>query len=174
MDIVLRPLHPLDSLDELTELLHAAYGEHAAAGRQFFASYQTSDDTRRRVARGECWVAYHDDALVGTVTVAAPYAFPDGYPALARTATFYQLAVLPTYQRRGLGERLLDLAESQVRAAGLSEIAIDTSDRATDLIEWYVRRGYRAVGRWKWSVTNYDSVVLGKHLEATDSPQLSC
>ena len=86
-----------DSVDRLTDLLRKAYAEHAAAGRRFFASYQSADDTRRRVRSGECWVAVVDDAgqdhelsvgrsaqrgpqrwYVGTVTVTGPGGFAEG------------------------------------------------------------------------------------------------
>jgi hypothetical protein len=41
---------------------------------------------------------------------------------------------------------------------------IDTSDQATRLIAWYEKRGYFVLGRWRWEVTNYESIVLAKSL----------
>ncbi|WP_329095344.1 hypothetical protein [Streptomyces sp. NBC_01439] len=60
-------------MEELTALLHRAYADHAAAGRVFFASYQSPRDTRHRLGKGERWVATEDGALIGTVTVSAPH-----------------------------------------------------------------------------------------------------
>jgi GNAT superfamily N-acetyltransferase len=161
---VLRRFGPLDSLEGLTALLHQSYAAHAAAGRRFVASHQSLGDTRRRIARGECWLASDGQDIIGTVTVVAPCAFPPGYPAPDPAGTFYQLAVLPTHQGRGLGGRLLEWAEARVRALGPSAVAIDTSATAADLIAWYARRGYAPSGVWKWDVTNDESLVLIKHL----------
>jgi ribosomal protein S18 acetylase RimI-like enzyme len=163
-ELTVRLLAPSDSLAELTALLHAAYAAHAAAGRNFFASYQSVDDTRNRVARGECWLALDRDVIVGTVTITVPFAAPPGYSAGPHAGTFYQLAVLPDYGGRGLGGRLLALAEQRIEELGAREVVIDTSGLATDLLAWYERRGYTAAGRWRWSVTNYESVVLRKVL----------
>jgi ribosomal protein S18 acetylase RimI-like enzyme len=159
-----RLFKPADSLQQLTDLLYQAYAEHAAAGRRFFASYQTPADTQRRIAKGECWLAFDDQGLVGTVTVVAPYTFPSGYPAGPDAGTFYQLAVLPAHQRRGLGDSLLRLAEKRILEAGVPTAVIDTSDQAATLIAWYEKRGYSVHGRWRWEVTNYESIVLAKSL----------
>ncbi|GAA1225619.1 hypothetical protein GCM10009665_15090 [Kitasatospora nipponensis] len=82
-------------MEQLTRLLHRAYADHAAAGRAFFASYQSVQDTAYRLGRGECWVAFQGDAMVATVTVAAPFAAPGVYPAPAGAGSFWQLAVEP-------------------------------------------------------------------------------
>ena len=154
-----------DSIEELTSLLHDAYADHAAAGRRFFASYQTAADTARRIARGECWITLDGTTLVGTVTIVAPYSFPTGYPAPEGTGTFYQLAVRPDRQCAGLGSNLVEFAERRTRELGGTAVTIDTSIRATELLDWYRRRGYRERGHWKWDVTNYESIVLSKDLK---------
>ncbi|MER6769718.1 N-acetyltransferase [Streptomyces bacillaris] len=153
-----------DSVARLTRLLHRAYSGHAAEGRVFFASYQSVEDTAYRLSRGECWLALRAGELVGTVTVAAPHGAPEGYPAPAGFGSFWQLAVDPSYQGMGLGQRLLALAEERIAELGSSQVVIDTSVEAVDLVGWYRRRGYRAVGSWRWGVTNYESVVLLKEL----------
>jgi ribosomal protein S18 acetylase RimI-like enzyme len=172
--IAIRRWKDSDSLEVLTDLLHRAYAQHAAEGRVFFAYYQGVDDTRHRISKGECWVAFRGGSLVGTVTIVCPYRPPAGYPASSSAGTFYQLAVLPEERRRGLGTRLLDLAESRLRELGADAAVIDTSCEAAELLMWYQRRGYARAGSWKWEVTNYDSVVLRKELvsptpEATDT-----
>ncbi|MFE2556747.1 GNAT family N-acetyltransferase [Streptomyces sp. NPDC059352] len=160
----LRRLTAGDSLEELTALLHRSYDDHAVAGRVFFASYQSVHDTEHRVCRGECWLAVRGAELVGTVTVAAPYAMPEGYPAPAGAGSFWQLAVDPAYQGAGLGQRLLSAAERRIAALGSAQVVIDTSAEAVDLVGWYRRRGYEPVGSWRWGVTNYESVVMVKDL----------
>src|SRR4051794_17818100 len=76
-----RLLDGRDSIDELTALYHRACAQHAAEDRIFFASYQTSDDTRQRIGKSECWLAIRDGNIVGTVTVTAPSHFPADYPS---------------------------------------------------------------------------------------------
>lgn len=141
---------------------------HAAAGRRFFASYQSADDTRRRVRDGKCWIAVADGSgrYVGTVTVVGPGGFAEGYPATGRDGFFAQLAVDPAWRGAGLGHRLLAWAEDRLTAAGCDAVVIDTSAQAVELLAWYQRRGYEPVGTWRWSATNYDSIVLRKSLRA--------
>ncbi|MFZ3499290.1 GNAT family N-acetyltransferase [Streptomyces sp. 5.8] len=165
-EAVIRLFAEEDSVQELTCLLHRAYADHAAAGRIFFASYQSPQDTAHRLRSGECWLALRGQSLVGTVTVAAPYVAPEGYPAPAGAGSFWQLAVDPSQRGTGLGQRLLSVAEARVAARGGSRVVIDTSCQAADLVGWYRRRGYVPVGMWRWDVTNYDSVVLLKDLPA--------
>ncbi|WP_329581051.1 GNAT family N-acetyltransferase [Streptomyces sp. NBC_01361] len=163
-NVRVRRFHEGDSVEELTFLLHRAYADHAAAGRVFFASYQSPQDTRHRLSKGECWVAIKNDELVGTVTVSAPHVTPTGYPAPEGAGSFWQLAVEPSQRGSGLGHRLLALAESRIAALGSSHVAIDTSAAADDLVGWYLRRRYEPIGTWRWDVTNYESVVLAKDL----------
>ncbi|CAM5573257.1 GNAT family N-acetyltransferase [Streptomyces narbonensis] len=162
----LRLLAAGDSMEELTALLHRSYADHAVAGRVFFASYQSVHDTEYRVGGGECWLAVRGAELVGSVTVAAPYPVPEGYPVPSGAGSFWQLAVDPAYRGSGLGQRLLALAEERIAALGSAQVVIDTSAEATDLIGWYRRHGYVPVGSWRWGVTNYESVVLLKKLAA--------
>ncbi|WP_433520163.1 GNAT family N-acetyltransferase (plasmid) [Nonomuraea sp. CA-143628] len=162
--VQVRRFHEGDSVEELTLLLHRAYADHAAAGRVFFASYQSPQDTRHRLGKGECWIATKDAVLIGTVTVSAPYSPPAGYPAPEGAGSFWQLAVDPSQRGSGMGRMLLALAESRIAALGSTHAVIDTSAGAEDLVAWYRRRGYAPIGRWRWDVTNYDSIVLAKIL----------
>jgi ribosomal protein S18 acetylase RimI-like enzyme len=66
----------------------------------------------------------------------------------------------------GLGHHLLDLAEERIVSLGAAQAVIDTSTQAVQLVGWYRRHGYAPVGTWRWRVTNYESVVLLKHLSA--------
>ncbi|MET7766598.1 GNAT family N-acetyltransferase [Streptomyces sp. NPDC005393] len=167
----MRRFHDGDSVEELTFLLHRAYADHAAAGRVFFASYQSPQDTRHRLSKGECWVATKGDELVGTGTVSVPHTTPTGYPAPEGKGSFWQLAVDPSQRGSGLEHRLLTLAEARIATLGSSHAVIDTSAAADDLLAWYRRRRYTPIGTWQWGVINYDSIVLAKNLSASlDTP----
>ncbi|MGX4733642.1 GNAT family N-acetyltransferase [Kitasatospora griseola] len=172
--ILLRRFTRGDSAEDLTQLLHRAYAGHVAAGRMFFASYQSVEDTIARAGEGECWLAVKGNRALGTVTVAAPYTVPEGYPAPIGAGSFWQLAVDPGCQGIGLGQRLLSLAEERIVALGSLDAVIDTSARAVELVCWYRRRGYVPIGTWRWAVTNYESVVLLKTLRLDRLEEASC
>lgn len=63
----------------------------------------------------------------------------------ARTWRIYDLAVRPGHQGRGLGRALLDAVEEAARAAGAERIVLEADAKRPDLVQFYERRGYRAV-----------------------------
>ena len=77
-------------------------------------------------------------------------------------ASIGQFAVAPEQQAVGLGARLMDLAEARAAETGATEIALDTAEPATHLVEWYRRRGYRLIEHAQWGHTNYRSVIMSK------------
>ncbi|NUP06788.1 MAG: GNAT family N-acetyltransferase [Polyangiaceae bacterium] len=166
--LVIRRLEEGDSFAELTTLLHRAYAPLAAAGLRFGATQQTEDETKQRALGGECYVAELDGVIVGTITLRSPgpcaihdrvklYADPGVY-------AFEQLGIEPVHKGRGIGKALMDHVEGRAKALGGARIACDTSERATQLVEMYVRRGYEIVDTVQWDETNYRSVVLAKRL----------
>jgi GNAT superfamily N-acetyltransferase len=165
--VIIRPLAPADSIAELTNLLHRAYKPLADMGLRFVATWQDEAITRRRIAKGECWVAEEAGRLVGTVTF-LPIASTSGSPWYDRpdVASLQQLAVDPSRQGSGLGGRLIDTALERARATGAAELALDTSEQALHLIELYSRRGFRFIEHVRWPAVNYRSVVMSKSAAA--------
>lgn len=161
----LRPLHRGDSVDELTELLHRAYASLAAGGMRYLASHQSPRMTRKRIKKGECFVALDGGRIVGTITLVPP-GKTAGTPHYDRrdVASFHQFAVDPALQGRGLGARLLALVERRAVELGARELAFDTSEHAAALIAFYGRRGFRFVEHCRWKSVNYRSVVMSKPL----------
>jgi GNAT superfamily N-acetyltransferase len=161
----IRPIGPEDDVGALTDLLHRAYQPLAERGMRFLASHQDEETTRRRIARGECFVAVVSGRVVGTVTFRGAAA-TKGSPWYDRpdVSSFGQFAVEPALQRHGIGTRLLRHVESRARASGAAELACDTAETADHLIRYYTLRGYRFVGHVKWEAVNYRSVVLSKSL----------
>ena len=163
--VVIRPLHPEDSLEEMTELLHRAYKSLADMGLRYFATHQTVAQTKSRVESGECFVAEIDGTMIGTITL---YTVPGKESAAwyhrEDTGWFGQFGIEPTWQGKGLGNLMMGDIEERARAKGLAELALDTSEKATHLIGWYERHGWRIVEEIDWSVTNYRSVVMSKRL----------
>jgi predicted N-acetyltransferase YhbS len=162
---VIRRLEPTDSIDEMTELLHRAYAGLAAMGLRYWATHQSADITRKRIANSTCLVAVDDSGIRGTIlfrdsaqTSGCPWYDQPG------VASFGQFAVDPTLQKNGLGLRLLGEVETLARASGATELALDTAEPATHLVGWYTRLGYRFIEHTQWQHTNYRSVVLSKAL----------
>lgn len=166
-NISIRPWRSTDSVFELTEMLHRAYAGLAGMGLRFWATHQGADVTLKRIEQGECFVAEADGVICGTI-VFRDCTRTGGCPWYDRAdvASFVQFAVEPGLQAKGLGRRLLAHAEERAIASGVRELALDTAEPATHLVEWYTRLGYRFIEHAQWSHTNYRSVVLSKTLRA--------
>lgn len=165
-DWTFRRLEPTDSIADLTLFLHRAYAELADSGLRYVATHQSEETTRKRIEGGECFVAFIGGRLAGTITL-HDAAHARGCPWYDRpdVANFHMLAVDPELRGRGLGGLLIELVEERAAATGAAEIACDTAEQATHLIQLYERRGYRFVELADWRpTTNYRSVVLSKKL----------
>jgi len=164
--VEIRRLAPGDSLAELTGLLHRAYAELGAMGFNYSAVDQDEAETARRIDGGECWVAAAGGRLLGTVTL-SPRLPPDLPPWREglRTGLVQQLAVDPALRGRGLGGRLMEVAEERARELGFSSVSLDTAEGAEHLLRLYRRRGYLPVDRRRWRGKTYRSVVLEKPLD---------
>ena len=150
----------------LTHLLHEAYAPLAAKGMKYLATHQPPTKTLERLLDGESYLAFLDTTLIGTVTLYSEdlqstceyYRKPGVY-------SFGQFAIHPTVQGKGYGSAIMEKLETRAKELGASELALDTSEHAADLISRYEKRGYLAVAHTKWEVTNYHSVVMAKKLE---------
>jgi GNAT superfamily N-acetyltransferase len=161
----IRLLDENDSLDELTAFLHECYTVLADAGLRFLATHQDTDTTRRRIEKGECYIIKNESGFIATVCY-----YPPGVPHDADwykqpgISVISQFAVAPRYRRLGIGSMIMDFIEKKALADGANEVALDTSEKAGHLINYYSKRGYRFIEYKQWSVTNYRSVILSKKL----------
>ena len=154
-------------IEPLTELLHRCYRPLAEKGMRYLATHQPPETTRERLQSGDSFLGFWEDRLVATVTLKkeAPKSLCEWY---RRPEIFHfgQFAVDPELQGRGLGSSMMNMLESRALQMGASELALDTSEHADNLIAMYTKRGYRHVGYAQWEVTNYRSVILSKKLNA--------
>lgn len=163
--LCIRPIAESDSLEELTRLLHAAYKRLGDMGLRFVATYQTVEQTRSRIESGECFVALVNDTIVGTITLyTEPYDSSSTWYQRQEVARFGQFGVEPEWQGQGIGNRMIQVIMDRARQLGMKELALDTSEKATHLIEYYQRNGWREVEQIQWDVTNYRSVVMSKRI----------
>jgi hypothetical protein len=59
---------------------------------------------------------------------------------------------------------LLGTVERRAREDKAKELGLSMAEPDTDLMNFYMRRGYRFVEHWQWPYTNYRSVILSKAL----------
>ena len=166
-NLIIRPFSENDSITELTDLLHRAYKFLADMGLHFVASWQDEEVTKRHVTKGECFIAETEGKLIGTILLYPKYkddtTLPDWYRR-DDVRVFGKFAVDPDYQTQGVGSKLLDFLEKYSRKKDLNELALDTSDKALHLIDYYKKRGYRFICTHQWPAVNYHSVVMSKTL----------
>lgn len=164
-DVLIRELQDSDSLEALTALLHRAYKRLLDMGLRYWATHQTVDDTRTRIAGGKCLVAVLNGRIVGTVTYQYPPRW-QGTPWYTRAdvACISQFAVEPDCQRRGIGSALMTRVETMATDDGAAELALSTAEPAAHLIDYYARRGYRFVEHTDATLPHYRSVILSKRL----------
>jgi GNAT superfamily N-acetyltransferase len=171
--IIVRRLRPGDSINELTGLLHRAYAKQVRMGLHALASHQSPEVTRKRVSKGECFVAVQSDGereqIVGTIMFQEPSwgGAPESGPRWFRrpdVANFSQFAVDPALQGRGIGMMLLETVERRARELNMAELALSTAEPDQELVAFYRHRGFREIDRFDWGVTNYTSLIMSKSL----------
>lgn len=163
--MIIRSLAETDSVTNLTKLLHDAYRRLGDMGLNYTAVDQDDSTTIRRIERGQCLVAERTGQILGTVTWYPPgtaghcdwYRRPD-------VAVFGQFAVQPASQGQGVGSLLIAEVERRAREIGAGELALDTAEPATHLIDYYARRGFRQVEVAQWKGKTYRSVIMSKSL----------
>lgn len=164
----IRQFQEYDSITELTSLLHRAYARLGNMGLNYTAVDQSPEVTTRRIRGGNCLVASVGAKLVGTIVVQPTYAESTcEYFTRSGVAAAHQFAVDPEHQGAGIGRMLLQRAEQWAKEHGFAELAMDTAEQATHLIELYARLGYRHVAWVQWPGKVYRSVVLSKHVAAS-------
>ena len=173
-NILIRELQDGDSIEELTSLLHRAYRRLLDMGLRYWATHQTVDDTRTRIAGGTCLVAVLNGRIVGTVTYQYPPRWRDTpWYTRADVACVSQFAVEPECQRRGIGGALMTRVEAMATDDGAAELALNTAEPAVHLIDYYARRGYRLVEHTDATLPHYRSVILSKKLVETKSVEIA-
>jgi N-acetylglutamate synthase-like GNAT family acetyltransferase len=141
------PPRPASSADvpALVKLIHSAYrGDSSRGGWTHEADLLDGNRTDADMVRADLadpantvWVIEDSDGTLGCCTVTDR---GDG------TAYFGTFAVRPTAQDRGIGDALLAHAEASARAAGAKVMEMTVIAKRTDLIAWYLRRGYAPTG----------------------------
>lgn len=180
--IAVRLIHPGDPIPQITALLHRAYRKQTEMGLRPLAGRQDDATTARRCASGECYLAVMGEGhgppngtrkgTRGPAKIVGVILFheiedAEGPPWFRRKDVDYfsQFAVDPDIQGRGIGGMLLGTAERRARECGSVELGLSMAEPDTDLMAYYLKRGYRLVEHWQWPYTNYRSAILSKSLQ---------
>jgi ribosomal protein S18 acetylase RimI-like enzyme len=111
-----------------------------AERRALYAELLAKDDT-------VLLLAYDGDALVGYglahVMDAAGSLFSDTWATGDRIGEIESLSVLPGHRGQGLGSRLLEALEDELREQGVDDLVLGLLPGNTDAARLYERRGYR-------------------------------
>jgi len=161
----IRLLEPADSISELTALINRAYSQLAEMGLKYVGTWQGEDMTRKRLKDVECYIGVSNAQIISTIALRPPGRGKGSPWYLSKdVAIFGQFGVLLEYRRRGIGTVMVRHCEDRARQLGAKELACDTAEPATHLIDWYKRLGYRFIEYVDWEITNYRSVILSKTL----------
>lgn len=110
-------------------------------------------DFAAHVAASQVHVLIEDGGLLGYIV------------AMARANCWFvdNVALAPEHQGRGLGRRLMDLAEAAARQHGLPEVRLYTNVVMTENIGFYGRLGFIETGRVREH--GFDRVYMAKRLD---------
>ena len=146
-----RPAHPAD-LAAVRELVGAAYAKYAdrmdRPPAPLLADYGAAIDA------GQVWVL--GEPLVALIVLAVH----------DESLFIENVAVAPAAQGSGLGRMLMDFAEQQARARGLTRLDLYTNEVMTENLAIYAHLGYREVDRR--GDDGYRRVFMIKSLQADD------
>lgn len=123
-----------DEAPAIAELLFEAFGEFKSEYTPGAFEYTTpnADLVRSRFDEGPIWVAMDGDSMIGTVS---------GLPEDER---FYirSMAVKPTAQGRGIGQRLLEILEAFARDAEFERMYLYTTHVLPAAKRLYEKNGF--------------------------------
>ena len=126
MNITSAKISDTKAVKTITEqTINSVYPKYYPKGAvDFFLSHHNQNNIKNDIEKGIVYILYEGDNAVGTLTL--------------RDNEICRLFVLPEYQGKGYGSRLLDFAEKKI-AENYSKIIIDASLPAKPI---YMKRGF--------------------------------
>ena len=74
------------------------------------------------------------------------------------------LRVLPSYEKRGIGAKLLKSAEDYARAKGFKKLQGDAHADNSKIIRFMIKHGFRIEGKEKLYLPSKIEVILSKEI----------
>lgn len=141
--IRLAEIADLESVLQITrDTISEIYSHYYAGGVvDFFLEHHSRENILNDIKNNTVWLLETEDGFIGTVTI--------------KENAIYRLFVLPGFQSRGFGSKLMDFAETQI-AAKFGRVHIDSSLPAKEM---YVKRGYKEGKTCRILASNGDILV---------------
>lgn len=119
----------------IAAVLYQSFVEYRSAytDQGFAATTPTPEQIQSRFNEGPIWVAWREDAIIGTVSVV-----PRGNSLYIRS-----MAVLPAARAKGIGRQLLEHVEWFAAAFGYERMFLCTTPFLTRAIRLYEQFGFR-------------------------------
>ena len=123
-----------NDVSQIASVLYQSFIEYKSSytDEGFAATTPTGEQVQSRIEEGPVWVALHDGAIVGTVSVV------DKGEALYIRG----MAILPTARGQRIGELLLNQIESFASAHGYKRLVLSTTPFLTRALRLYERAGF--------------------------------
>ncbi len=132
-DVEIR-LAALDDSETISKLIYQAFSPFEPEYTEGAFEYTTpkADSIRPRFGEGPIWIAEREGEAVGTVS-----GIPEGERFYIRS-----MAISPSAQRGGIGQRLLDELEAYAREKGFEKLFLCTTFVLPGAKSLYARNGF--------------------------------
>ncbi|MGZ8455532.1 MAG: GNAT family N-acetyltransferase [Gemmatirosa sp.] len=128
----------------------AARALTAAHGRGHWSGEATRAGVVVGMLHAKVWLARHEDEPVATFRLSTrkPWSIDrTRFPACAHPLYLTDMAIVPAWQRRGVGRRCLATAIAAARAWPADALRLDAYDASAGAGEFYARCGFVEVAR---------------------------
>ena len=146
--------------DELQHLLHSVYVTEGFTDPDVAKSVFAAAAVR---ARGDLFIARHNDALVGTVIVVPPGA-PASRVAKPSEAELHLMAVRTDHRRHGIGKMLMQAAVDFAKQRGIAGIALSTQSSMQAAHRLYESFGFSRDPERDWNFRGRSFLVFHREL----------
>jgi GNAT superfamily N-acetyltransferase len=138
----------------ILECLVAAFSEYRDqyTAEAFADTVMNAESLQRRMGEMSLFVACCDGEIVGTI----------GCSVNGEEGHLRGMAVLPSWQRRGVALALLQAAEAELAKGNCTRATLDTTEPLTRAIRFYETHGFAASGR----VTDFFGMRLYEYTKA--------
>lgn len=123
--------------EAISVLIHEAFSPFESQYTPDAFEYTTPgvDVIRERFVEGPIWIAVENGTIIGTVS-----GLPDGDRFYIRS-----MAVKPTVQGKGVGQRLLEILEEHARASGFERLYLYTTFVLPAARKLYEKNGFAVI-----------------------------
>ncbi|KAI8144528.1 acyl-CoA N-acyltransferase [Fennellomyces sp. T-0311] len=140
--IYVRParLEDLKHTDQVVKVVNAAYnsGDGWTTTKHIVEGARTSPkDIESLVRQNMLLYAFDGDTVIGTIKAA---------PVVNEESEISILSVLPEYQSKGVGRRLMYAVFDHMRSMGATKATLTSFDNRPEIVGWYSKLGFVQVG----------------------------